>query len=127
MQLHDEAIPRPNWGGMEYAADGEWHYVVERMLYNFRLHAVRDGSLGPAHGWCYKTLPHAVAALGAWDPDTQDEPLFWHKRAGLPRRAPERDHDPDYNRPRCVHGSYLHERACDIDPFCKEFHRQGSP
>lgn len=125
MKLHEEFIPDPLWEGIEAAADGECRYIVVRMIYNHRLTVVRDGWPIALHGWCFKTAPHALAALGAWEPDTQDEPLFWHKRAGEPRLAPHRHHDLDYNRPRCVHGSYLHDRACDIDPFCKEM-RQGS-
>lgn len=126
MQLHEQSIPRPEWGGMEFAADGEWYFVIERMLYNFRLHVIREGSLGPMHGWCFKTLPHAVAALAMWEPETQDEPTLWHKRAGEPRYAPRRGEEPEYNMPRCVHGSYLHEPPCDVDPFCREMDRQGS-
>lgn len=42
--------------------------------------------------------------------DTQDEPAGWHKRPTWPvRQAPRRDEEPDHNRPRCVHGCYLHD------------------
>jgi len=121
MQLHDTFIPDPVWGGLEAAADGECRYIIVRMFFDHRLVVVKDGSPIALHDWCFKDMAHAIAAAVAWDPETQDEPFLWHKRAGEPRFAPQRDHNLDYNRPRCVHGSYLHEQACEIDPFCEEF------
>jgi len=118
MQLHDECTPDAFWRGHEVAADSEFRYLVVPMIYNHRLIMVRPGSPEAAHGWCFKTSTHAIAAIAMWEPDTQDEPLLWHKRAGDLRRAPHRDQEPDYNRPRCTHGTYLHEQQCDIDPFC---------
>lgn len=126
MQLHDRFIPHPVWGGQEAAADEEFLYIVVPMFFNDRLIVVRSGSPEAMYGWCFKKGPYALAAVAMWDPDTQDEPILWHKRVGDTRQAPRRDHDPDYNRPRCVHGSYLHDRICDVDPLCSKMHsRQG--
>jgi hypothetical protein len=68
--------------------------------------------IGYRHGWCYRGLEAAAAAVAAWDPLTQDEPPGWHKRAtpGL-RCAPDRDPGHDLNRGRCVHGVYRGERC----------------
>lgn len=121
MQLHDTPIPNTMWGSKELASDGTYRYLIVPMGFNQRLIGVDQRDM-PIYGWCFKSYKHALAALVVWDQNTQDEPLFWHKRAGEPRRAPHRDHNSDYNGPRCVHGSYLHDRACDIDPLCREFY-----
>lgn len=126
MQLHDEPVFNPAWKAMELAEHGAHRYLIVAMGLNHRLVGVDCWDM-PTYGWCFKTYEHAYAALLLWVPEIQDEPLFWHKRAGETRRAPHRDHNPDYNHPRCVHGSYLHDGACDIDPFCYEIRRQGSP
>ena len=64
--------------------------------------------------------------MAAWDPDTQDEPTGWHKRPTTPaRQAPRRDEQPDYNRPRCVHGCYLHDGCRTI--ACPEATRDEGP
>lgn len=125
MQLHDSPIFNQAWQAAELAADDTHRYLIVPMGRNYRLIGVDTYEM-PTYGWCFRTYVHTLAALSAWDADTQDEPLFWHKRAGEPRRAPQRDHNPTYNLPRCVHGSYLHDRVCDIDPFCSEIPRQGS-
>lgn len=119
MRLLDVPVYNPAWKATELAADTACRYLIVPMGWNRRLIGVDQRNF-PQYGWCFKTRQHALAALVAWDPDTQDEPLFWHKRAEGLRRAPRRDHNPDYNLPRCVHGSYLHDRVCDIDPFCEE-------
>lgn len=126
MRLHDNPIFTPEWEAAELAADGTYRYLIVPMGRNYRLVGI-DRYAMPNYDWCFKSYQLALAALIAWNPDTQDEPLFWHKRAGALRQAPHRDHDPDYNSPRCVHGSYLHDRVCDIDPLCNEMPpRQGS-
>lgn len=125
MQLHDTPVHNTAWKAAELAADGKHRYLIVRMGFNHRLIGIDQRDM-PTYGWCFKMYQHAYAALLIWDPTTQDEPLLWHKRAGEPRRAPRRDHNPDYNLPRCVHGSYLHDRVCDIDPLCTEMPRQGS-
>lgn len=125
MQLLDMPIFNSAWRNAELAAYGDHRYLIVPMGRNHRLIGI-DEDQTPTYGWCFRSYTLAFAALTAWDPDTQDEPLFWHKRAGEPRQAPQRDHNPDYNRPRCIHGSYLHDQKCDIDPFCSEMPRQGS-
>lgn len=70
-------------------------------------------------GWCFRSAEVVIAAVAAWNPQTQDEPAGWHKRPtyNKVRRAPLRDQETDYNRPRCVHGTYTHVQTC-IDPDC---------
>lgn len=126
MQLHDEPFTyNAEWQSAELATDGTHRYLIVPMGWNQRIIGI-DRYSQPVFGWCFKSGHHAMAALVAWDPDTQDEPILWHKRAGEPRQAPYRDHNLEHNRPRCVHGSYLHDRVCDIDPLCREMQRQGS-
>lgn len=115
---HPEPIPDEHWQGEELAADDTHRYLWLWHGFNIRLIAVPSNdpeSLGYDHGWCYPRDPALVrAAVAAWDPDTQDEPEGWHKRPTRPaRRAPHRYQQPAYNRPRCEHGSYLHE-GCRI-------------
>lgn len=109
---HPVPIWDDHWQGYELAADDSRRYLWLWHGYNIRLIAVPlDDTLGYDHGWCYPRDPALVAAaVAAWDPDTQDEPTGWHKRPTMPvRRAPRHDEQPDYNRPRCVHGCYLHD------------------
>ncbi|MFJ9114465.1 hypothetical protein ACIRJO_02835 [Streptomyces sp. NPDC102394] len=62
-----------------------------------------------------------TVSAAVFQPDTQDEPLGWHKRAGADiRLAPHRDQDPEHNRPRCVHGSYLGADFCEHAAVCPE-------
>jgi hypothetical protein len=50
----------------------------------------------------------------------QDEPQWWHKRPTYHkvRKAPLREQDRVYNRPRCVHGSYMDE-PCSVNAYCE--------
>lgn len=98
------------WQGYVLGQDATHRYLWLWMGYNIRVIAVaHDDISGYDHGWCYPRDPRTVeAAATAWDPDTQDEPAGWHKRATHPvRRAPRRAEQPDYNRPRCQHGCYI--------------------
>ncbi|MEU1071875.1 MULTISPECIES: hypothetical protein [unclassified Streptomyces] len=109
---HPEPIYDDHWEGYELAADDGHRYLWLWQGFNIRLIAVpreETGSFGYDHGWCYPRDPQVVAsAVAAWDSDTQDEPDGWHKRPTMPvRRAPRRDEEPHYNRPRCVHGCYI--------------------
>lgn len=108
---HPEPILDVHWQGYELAADDTHRYLWLWHGFNIRLVAVPiDDQLGYDHGWCYPRDPGLVAdAVSIWNPETQDEPLGWHKRPTHPvRRAPRRDEAPDHNRPRCVHGCYIH-------------------
>lgn len=126
MQLHDVPTLNTAWKAMELADDGEHRYLIIPMGRNWRLIGI-DRHDVPDYGWCYKTRKHAYAGLLMWDPVTHDEPLLWHKRAGEHRRAPWREANPEYNQTRCVHGSYLNDRACDVDRLCIEMRsRQGT-
>lgn len=79
----------------------------------------------PVWGWCYRGELALMSAVNIWDPVTEDEPQGWHKRAGDVRRARIRHEDPEYNRPRCVHGSYFAMDTCRIDAHCPEFRERG--
>ncbi|WP_228976708.1 hypothetical protein [Streptomyces sp. DH12] len=111
MRHHPRPLLDLHWQGYELAADATHRFIWIWHGFNIRLLAVPvqgDGS-GYDHGWCYPRDPDAVAdAVAAWDADTQDEPMGWHKRPTRPpRRAPRRDEQPEYNAPRCAHGPYL--------------------
>lgn len=125
---HPEPLPDEHWQGEELAADDMHRYLWLWQGFNIRLIAVpHDDDLGYDHGWCYPRDPAAVrAAVATWNPDTQDEPTGWHKRPTCPvRQAPDRDEEPAYNRPRCVHGCYLHEGCRTIG--CPEAIDHGGP
>lgn len=122
MNLLEQPIT-DGYGHIRLAEDERYFYECWPQGFNDRLVLVEkdDVHRGYEFGWCFRKLGGAAvtASLAVWDPDTQDEPLGWHKRPGMNlRRAPRRDEDPEYNRPRCVHGSYMDE-PCERDPFCK--------
>jgi hypothetical protein len=111
---HPTPIHDPHWEGDELAHDDTHRFVWIWQGFNIRLIAVpknEDGAWSYDHAWCFPRDPEGVArAVGEWDPDTQDEPMGWHKRPTNPaRRAPRREAEPHYNRDRCVHGCYLDE------------------
>ena len=62
----------------------DWYVAVVPMLFNHRI------VFGPQvtrtteyeRGWCYPSAVPAVIAALAWEPDTQDEPVGFVKRAG---------------------------------------------
>ncbi|WP_328434529.1 hypothetical protein [Streptomyces sp. NBC_00425] len=121
MQHHPTPILDEHWQGFELAADDTHRYLWIWLGCNLRLVAVPIGDItGYDHGWCYPRDPELVAAaVAAWDPDTQDEPDGWHKRATWPvRRAPRRDTNPGGNRPRCAHGCYLDDGCRTLN--CEE-------
>lgn len=119
-------LPAPEWDtgwrALEVGQDATHRWLLLDYMYNLRLVAVPPGEMtGPDYAWCY---PHdmaaVLAALADYDPDTQDEPMGWHKRPGPAiRQAPRRAERPQYNRPRCRHGAYLHEQ-CRRDQFCPD-------
>lgn len=127
----EELVLDPYWTEERYSdisgaiigRGGDCRWIMVRMAFNWRLIGVpeeREES-NPEYGWCFPGLTELKLACFAWDPETQDEPLGWHKRAGSPRRARHRHQDLAYNRPRCVHGSYLTQASCAVDEFCGEF------
>jgi hypothetical protein len=114
------------WEGYVLGEDDTYRYLWIWMGSNIRVIAVlHDDPTGYEHGWCFPRDPRAVELAAAeWDPATQDEPTGWHKRATWPvRRAPRRDEAPEYNRPRCTHGCYLHEGCRTIN--CRD-EQQGA-
>lgn len=118
-------LPAPewdkDWAGWALGQDATHRWMLLDYNYNARLVTVPHGDLtGWDYGWCYPQDTAAVlAALADYDPDTQDEPMGWHKRPGCAvRKAPRRQERPEYNRPRCQHGAYLDEQC--RDQFCPE-------
>lgn len=121
MKLHRQHVYDEHWEGEEIAREAGYRWIVLPMLFNVRLIAAPEGpegDLGYDYGWCYPLDADIRAAVAGFDPETQDEPKGWHKRAAEPRRAPQRHKDPQYNRPRCLHGEYLGEGSCSRDPLC---------
>jgi hypothetical protein len=123
---HPAPIIDEHWQGEELAADDTHRYLWIWQGFNIRLIAVPKDDpecLGYDHGWCYPRDPSVVRdAVAEWDPDIEDEPSGWHKRPTVPvRRAPRRDEAPSYNRPRCVHGCYVHDGCRTIN--CPDLER----
>jgi hypothetical protein len=116
-----------HWQGYVLGRDATHRYLWIWQGSNIRMIAVSHDEDGLyEHGWCFPRDPRAVeAAAAAWDPDVQDEPNGWHKRPTWPvRRAPRRDEQPQYNRPRCEHGCYIAEGCRTIN--CRD-HRDRGP
>lgn len=102
------------WEAYEVTSDDTHRFLWMWHGFNIRVIGVPKDeaqAMGYDWGWCYPRDPGLVVEhLRAWDPSTQDEPIGWYKRpTAMVRRAPLRDHDPEYNRPRCVHGCYIDE------------------
>jgi hypothetical protein len=115
------AVWDEGWAGLVLAEDDTHRWILLSFGFNMRLITVPHGERnGWDYGWCYPRDEAAVrAVLEDYDPDTQDEPMGWHKRPGAAvRRAPRREERPEYNRPRCQHGAYLAE-VCR-DRFCPD-------
>lgn len=108
------------------SVDGLW-LSVPMAFTNFRLVGVPRALPGveqdwcPWWGWCFPGELALLAAVRVWEPSVEDEPLGWHKRAGEGRTAPRRFEAPRYNRPRCVHGTYLDAPCCRQVRVCQEF------
>jgi len=117
---HLAPIVDEHWQGEELAADDTHRYVWIWQGFNIRLIAIPQGEAGQwgyGHAWCYPRDPDAVReAVDEWDPDIEDEPSGWHKRpTASVRRAPNRGQAPNYNRPRCLHGCYVHDGCRTIN------------
>jgi hypothetical protein len=124
MNLIDTRETDPLWRGLVIAREAGCRWIAVPMFFNHRLVCVYDDDPSgcAAYGWCYRGMAALIASAAVFEPDAQDEPVGWHKRAGADvRRAPHRDQDPDHNRDRCVHGSYLHTRRCGNSQFCADF------
>jgi hypothetical protein len=131
VQLIESPKVDPCWGnthhpdsGRVIAEGGGCRWLAVKMSFtNWRL----IGALSqieeshPVYGWCFNGQLALMAAVALWDPETEDEPLGWHKRAGSPRRARQRHLAPEHNRPRCIHGSYFANGRCAVTEFCEEF------
>lgn len=124
MILLDTFVWDDQWQGEEVAVHGDLRCLVLWYGYNIRLMVlparhvpVTAATYGSMYAWCYdrKGGHEAVhEALRAWDPDTQDEPTGWKKRAAGARLAPSRDpHDPA-NTPRCEHNGDMITGDCRL-------------
>lgn len=135
-EFHGNFLWHDRWEAWIVAEDDEWFYMITRGVRNqlVMTSKVPDAPGVPIYGWSYgwmfSSFPAAVAAVSNWDPATQDEPADWVRRQThftRTRKAPRREEDPDYNRPRCRHGSYMDE-PCRIDPmYCATSDESGVP
>lgn len=131
------------WESWVIAEDDEWFYMVTRGVRNQLVMTPKRGQdQAPArawtYGWNFRSFAAATAAVSTWDPATEDEPMGWYRRPThftRRRRAPRRFEKPEYNRPRCRHGSYMQD-PCAVDPvYCPssdesgraEWHAAGRP
>lgn len=131
MELIENAEVDPFWVDPAYphsgrpVAHGEGNrWLAVKMGFNWRLIGVPDGwpESNYDHGWCFRSELALLASVSVWEPGVQDEPLGWHKRATpVLRRAPRREEDPQYNRERCVHGTYVDTAFCEHAQVCTSF------
>lgn len=131
--FQDNFLFHPRWQSWIIAEDDEWLYMITR---NVHAQLVMTGkgfgstAGGWSYGWMFNGFAAAVAAVSNWDPAAQDEPAGWVRRQThftRTRKAPRREEAPDYNRPRCRHGSYMDE-PCRIDPmYCATSDESGVP
>lgn len=129
MKLIDQPEWNDVWQGETMAVEDDVHWICLPMIFNQRLIGVLDdgNTFGATWGWCYGSREAVREAVQGWDPQTQDEPMGWHKRASGPvRMAPRREEDVEYNRARCAHGSYLHSGTCERTVVCDDFRRRRS-
>lgn len=121
MKLHATALHLNDWNGDEVAADDTYRWIIIAEGADYRLLAVPHGhERGEHFSWRYTHYERALSAVIVFDPDSEDEPLWWYKRQGDLREAPHRDRDPRYNRPRCGHGGYRDE-PCRVNKYCPRF------
>ena len=104
----------PHWEAYEVTSDETHRFLWMWHGYNIRVIGVpkdEEQAVGYDWAWCYPREPmFVVNMLDVWDLKTQDEPQGWHKRPTVfVRQAPQRHRDMHYNRPRCLHGSYIDE------------------
>lgn len=111
--------------GLTLGSGGGCRWIMVQMAFNWRLIGVLEHyeESNPDFGWCFSSPVALLLGAAAFEPEEQDEPLGWHKRAGEVRRAPERHRQPEYNRDRCIHGGYTDHARCPVDPFCREYNR----
>ncbi|MBT2384504.1 hypothetical protein [Streptomyces sp. ISL-11] len=103
------------------AEDDDYFYDLIPMAFNHRLVMTpKKNTRVWDYGWCYDSALAAIACVHVWNPETQNEPLGWKKRptGEVVRTAPRADADPQYNRPRCLHGNYPSDGPCRTDPYC---------
>lgn len=116
--------PVPIEEGVRCAEDETYFYELWKMLFNWRLIVrPKKDPWSWDYGWCYDGQLEAAASLHVWNPEIQDEPIGWKKRAtrDVIRRAPRRNEDPEYNRVRCVHGDYPEDGQCSKDKYCGRY------
>lgn len=127
MELIENSEVDPRWedslhpdSGRIVARSSDTRWAAVHMGFNWRLVGLEKNGCY-SFGWCYRNRRAILAAVAVWDPDVQDEPLGWRKRAGGMRRAPRREEDPQYNRARCVHGTYVDATFCERVRVCASF------
>jgi hypothetical protein len=62
---------------------GPYWVDIIPMIYNHRVTLTpKDSPDGYVVGWCYPSILAAVAAVAAWDPAAEPEPVGYAKRVG---------------------------------------------
>lgn len=103
------------------AEDDEYWYDMLPMMFNHRLVLCpKNNPLVYEWAWCFNGPLELGAAVHVWDPDTQNEPVGWKKRPSelRSRVAPRAEEDSQYNRFRCIHGSYPEDGPCVVAEYC---------
>ena len=99
-----KSLVRTDRGTLLVKGWDEYYIEICIMAYNARIVLTPlDCPEIYTHGWCYHKLEVAALAAWGWDPRVEDEPPGWHKRAGWPRLAPQREPEAPV---RCDHGVY---------------------
>lgn len=83
----------------DFPEPGKEAAVIEQ-LFNARITVGRmDDDAGYSEGYDYETLAGALAALLAWDPDEEPEPLGWVRHIPSFRRRPGGDASKEHVTP----------------------------
>lgn len=124
-RLYDEPVPNDRGGEFTpmftAGEDDLYWYDFARYGFNHRLMLTpKAAPQGWDWAWCFRGPRELVAGLFVWNPETQNEPLGWHKRPTYLRSrvAPRAAEQPEYNRLRCIHGCYPEDGICGVDRFC---------
>ena len=124
MKLNDPLTWDSVWQGDLLGESDGVRWLCLPMIFNHRLIGVVNDydAFGATWGWCFASREQALESFRAWDPETEDEPLGWHKRVTGPvRQAPELLLNPEHNLSRCRHGSYLDTEKCAVADVCDDF------
>lgn len=92
MEISDGSVNK--FGERRIGVVGDEVVFIREMIFNNRITIGDvDDEMGYSHGWCYDKGIAAYAALAVWDPETQDEPPDYKKRATPGHRRAPRTRD----------------------------------